>query len=159
MGVISRYKSEERGTVCAVKLLNENFNSSMRVNNIAERVTEVWTEILCTCNVNHGITIISTIEVIKGFTTGFVSHSILNVYIFCTRNRIGFTKMEKKEFYIKGQRGNAFQLSVSVCGIKIQQVRQKGFLKTIILKSIECRVFKTPSGILHIIKISHKDNK
>ena len=102
--VISRYKSEERGTVRADKLLTENFNSSKRVNITDEWVTEIWTEwtwtqVLFPCNVNHGITIISTIGVIKGFTAGFISHSMVNAYIFCTRNRIGFTKMKKKEIW------------------------------------------------------------
>lgn len=104
--MISYYKSEERGTVRADKFLTENFNSSMRVNNMAEKVTEIWTEwnwtqVLCTCNVNHRITMISTIGVIKEFTTSFVSHSMVNVYIFCTRNRIGFTRMKKRSFILK----------------------------------------------------------
>lgn len=54
-----------------------------------------WKQVLCTCNVNHGITIISTKEAIKGFTNGFVSHSMVNVYIFCAIKRIGFPGVKK----------------------------------------------------------------
>ena len=134
---------------------------------MAERVTEIWTEwtwtqVLFICYVNQGITIISTIGVIKGFTTSFVSHSMaVNEYIFCARNRIGFTKMRKVILYGR-ERGNAFKLGV-LRGDKNPATDTIGIsesiLKTIILKFIECRAFKTPSGILHIIKISHKDSK
>lgn len=55
------------------------------------------------CNVNHGITIASTIGVIKKDSLPAVfPHSMVNADIFCTRNRIGFTKVKKRNSILKG---------------------------------------------------------
>lgn len=54
---------------------------------------------MCACNVNHGITIISTKGAIKGFTNGFVSHSVVNAYIFCVILIESVLQKWKMKFY------------------------------------------------------------